>query len=99
MRILISGVITIKKRPILWSSIAFVLEVYLLSVITHIFHLNEVIYEGVFSVLIVATAYLIVWLIVRKISKNNSIIVKISFIILLLMWIITFVSYLDDYIL
>lgn len=88
-----------KKRPILSCIIAFAVEVYALSLITHMCNLSETVNEGVFSFLIMATAYLTIWLIIRKLSKNKSSIVRMSFIVLLILWVVNVAFYIEDYLL
>mgnify|MGYP000707086880 CR=1 FL=1 len=88
-----------RKRPILSCFLAFAVEVYTLSVVTHMCNLSKTVSEGIYSVLIMATFYLLIWLIIKKISKNKKVIVKSSFIILLIMYILNIVFYLEDYLL
>lgn len=88
-----------RKRPILSCVLAFAVEVYALSLITYMCNLSETVNEGIFSFLIMGTAYFTVWLIIRKLSKNKSSIVKTSFIVLLIMWIINVIFYIEDYLL
>lgn len=88
-----------KKRPILSCSIAFVVEVYALSLITHMCNLSEAVSEGIFSFLVMATFYFTVWLIIKKISKDKKIIIKISFFILIILWIINIIFYIEEFLL
>ncbi len=88
-----------KKRPILFGFIAFAIEEYTLSLITNMCGLSKTVSEGVFSVLIMATALLTIWFIVKRLSKNKPIAVKTSFLILLIIWIINILFYIEDYLL
>ena len=88
-----------RKRPILSCFLSFAIEVYTLSVVTHMCNLSKTVSEGIYSVLIMATFYLLIWLIIKKISKNKKVIVKSSFIILLIMYILNIVFYLEVYLL
>lgn len=86
-----------KKKPIILGIIILIIELYTLSLISSVFNLSKTIIEGVVSFLIMATSCVIILLIIKKLSKNNKRIVKISFWILLIFWILNVIFYIEDY--
>lgn len=86
-----------KKKPIILGIIILIIELYTLSLISSMFNLSKTIIEGVVSFLIMATSCVIILLIIKKLSKNNKRIVKISFWILLIFWILNVIFYIEDY--